>query len=70
MYSTLGISSPLKYKQLSISFMDETVRINLKLLIKYFSATILYNYIDIKQLDDIGLVLKNRTSCQEVFSRL
>ena len=41
--------------------MDETVRI---------SATILYNYIDIKQLDDIGLVLKNRISFQEVFSRL
>ena len=46
--------------------MYETVRIN---LVRY-SATILYNYIDIKQLDDIGLVLKNRISFQEVFSRL
>ena len=41
--------------------MYETVRIN---------PTILYNYIDIKQLDDIGLALKNRISFQEVFTRL
>ena len=57
----LGFHRHLNIKKLSISFMYETVRIN---------PTILYNYIDIKQLDDIGLVLKNRTSCQEVFSRL
>ena len=56
----LGFHRHLNIKKLSISFMYETVR-----------TTILYNYIDIKQLDDIGLVLKNRTSCQEeVFSRL
>ena len=40
-----------------------------KLLITYFSATILCKYIDIKQLNDIGLVHENRISFQEIFSR-
>ena len=39
------------------------------MLITQFSATILYKYIDIKQLNDIGLVHKNRINLQEIFSR-